>query len=154
MLLIICMSFYTVSARRQGFVSKLTREEGFHCFPVHRSCLYSDVLHLFQQDVLNYYPLSVRFVNKQAVNCGGVCQDKISGGSLYIPFWWQHSWYTSLLHAQTNMQDFSILGMILSHGYLLEGYLPVRVAFPSLVAMYWAKLKSLKIFLSLPSLTA
>ena len=42
---------------------------------------------------------------------------------------------TPVIHAQTSMSDFIALGTILSHGYLLEGYLPVRVAFPSLATM-------------------
>ena len=42
---------------------------------------------------------------------------------------------TPVVHAQSNMSDFIALGKILSHGYLLEGYLPVRVAFPLLATM-------------------
>lgn len=42
---------------------------------------------------------------------------------------------TPVVHAQSNLSDFIAPGKILSHGYLLEGYLPVRVAFPSLAAV-------------------
>ena len=40
-----------------------------------------------------------------------------------------------LVHAQTDMGVFPILGKIISHGYLASGYLPVRISLPSLIAM-------------------
>ena len=43
-----------------------------------------------------------------------------------------------LVHAQSDMWLFPILGKIISHGYLASGYLPVRISLPSLVAMLLA----------------
>ena len=40
-----------------------------------------------------------------------------------------------LVHAQSDMGLFPILGKIISHGYLASGHLPVRISLPSLVAM-------------------
>ena len=40
---------------------------------------------------------------------------------------------TPLLHAQTDLGMFPVLGKIISHGYLVSGYLPVRVSLPSLL---------------------
>ena len=40
-----------------------------------------------------------------------------------------------VIHVQSNMSAFVVLGNILSHRYLLEGYLPVRIAFPSLASV-------------------
>ena len=100
--------------------------------------MYDDVMALFRdEDVLPYFPLRIHFVNERAVDCGGVCRDMLSG------FWeealGQHfdgsSLLTPVIHAQTNMSDFIVLGTILSHGYLLEGYLPVRVSYLSLAKM-------------------
>ncbi len=42
---------------------------------------------------------------------------------------------TPVLHAQTDLSVFPILGRLLSHGYLLEGFIPLRICLPSLAAM-------------------
>ena len=52
-------------------------------------------------------------------------QKLFEGATLVIP----------LLHPQSDMAVFPILGKIISHGYLSSGYLPVRIAFPSLIGI-------------------
>lgn len=42
---------------------------------------------------------------------------------------------TPLIHPQTDISVFPILGKILSHGYLLQGFLPLRICLPSLAVM-------------------
>ena len=95
---------------------------------IHHSNLYDEVLKLFEKpEVLNHYPLRISFVGEMAVD-GGVCRDMLSG-------FWEEAYYqlfdgstllTPVVHAQSNMSTFATLGRILSHGYLLEGFLPVR----------------------------
>ena len=105
---------------------------------IDRSNLYNDVLGLFNNaSVLEHYPLQIKFLDEMAIDHGGVSRDMLSG------FWeeaYRHQFDGSALlvpvvHAQTDMSVFSTLGRILSHGYLLEGFLPVRIAFPTLAAM-------------------
>ena len=49
-------------------------------FDIRRSNLYDDVISLFQsENVLDYYPLWISFVDERAIDCGGVCRDMISG---------------------------------------------------------------------------
>ena len=50
-------------------------------------------------------------------------QKLFEGASLVIP----------LLHPHSDMGLFNTLGNIISHGYLSSGYLPVRIALPSLI---------------------
>ena len=38
------------------------------------------------------------------------------------------------IHPDTDMATFPILGTVLSHGFMVCGYLPVRIAFPVLAA--------------------
>jgi hypothetical protein len=47
------------------------------------------------------------------------------GGGLLAP----------VLHPQVNLSNLPVLGRILSHGYLSSGFLPMRVAFPTLATL-------------------
>ena len=38
---------------------------------------------------------------------------------------------TLMIHPQTDMSVFAILGRIFSHGYFVAGILPTRIAFPT-----------------------
>lgn len=102
------------------------------------------------EEVLTYYPLRISFVGKLAVDCGCVCRDMLSG------FWEEayqlhfdgSSLLTPVLHAQLNMSTFSVIGTILSHGYLQEDFLPHRIAFPSLASMLLGQVEIPDIFVS------
>ena len=51
-----------------------------HWDDIRRSNLYDDMISLFQsENVLNYYPLRISFVDERAIDCGGLCRDMISG---------------------------------------------------------------------------
>lgn len=107
---------------------------------ISRSCVYSQVLSLYKEDagVTNEYPLRINFMDERAVDLGGVCRD------LFAAFWevaYQRlfegaSQLTPVLHAQTDIGIFPVLGHVVSHGYLVCGYLPVQIALPCLLAMF------------------
>ena len=42
---------------------------------------------------------------------------------------------TPMIHPQMDMSVFPIIGRILSHGYLVAGILPTRIALPTLMCM-------------------
>ncbi len=42
---------------------------------------------------------------------------------------------TPLIHPQTDTAVFPILGRILSHGFLVTGFLPIRIALPTLIGI-------------------
>lgn len=64
--LTVVLSLYTVSAMREKFVSTLPKEDGGF-FSIRRSNIYGDVLDLFKQEVLSYYPLMISFVDERAL---------------------------------------------------------------------------------------
>ena len=105
---------------------------------IRRNDLFDDVLTLYESDdVLTEYPLGVRFVGERAVDQGGVLCDMISafwevaykhlfdGGNLLSPN----------VETYVNVHALQTIGHVLSHGYLVTGILPVRIAFPCLVYM-------------------
>lgn len=85
----------------------------------------------------NEFPLQIVFEGERAVDAGGVYRDMLSafwedayhnffdGGCLLTPF----------LHPSSDLEVLSLLGKILSHGYLGCGFLPPRIAFPTLAAL-------------------
>ena len=40
-----------------------------------------------------------------------------------------------MVHPGIDISTFSIIGRIISHGYLASGFLPIRIALPSLISM-------------------
>ena len=107
---------------------------------VNRKTLYDDVLQLYRINsttILHEYPLKVAFNQERAIDCGGVSREMYSafweeayrnlfdGSSLLIP----------ITHKKSAMSVFSTLGCVLSHGYLVCGYIPSRIAFPSLACI-------------------
>ena len=80
------------------------------------------------------YPLEIRFVGEQGIDHGGLSCDLPSGfweqaygalfegGSLLIP----------AICPDTAIETLPVVGKIISHGYLATGFLPLRIAFPSL----------------------
>ena len=102
---------------------------------VTRSNIFSDVLTLYQGGFVQQYPIIVEFKDEKAVDCGGVSRD------MYSSFWEQaylklfdgDKVLTPLLHSSES--DFNLLGKVISHGYMVSGHLPVRIALPALMMM-------------------
>lgn len=42
---------------------------------------------------------------------------------------------TPSVHPRTSLEKMKVMGTIISHGYLVSGVLPIRVAFPCLAAI-------------------
>ena len=83
------------------------------------------------------YPFNVEFIGENGVDAGGLSRDMLSafwenayrnlfdGGSLLSP----------AMHPTCDVESFPTIGRILSHGYLVTGFLPVRIAFPTLASI-------------------
>ena len=89
-----------------------------------------------QSNVCQLLELELKYANEKAVDTGGVCRDMLSA-------FWQEAFATAFdgrnvvvpsIHPHTNMDLFVTLGTIFSHGYISCGFLPVRVAFPTIAA--------------------
>lgn len=107
--------------------------------PIQRSSIFKDVMELYKNDscVVLEYPLEIRFTGEKGVDQGGLSRDLFSG------FWEQAysvcfdggSLITPCVRPDTDVSTLPVLGRIISHGYLATGFLPLRIAFPSLVSI-------------------
>ena len=105
---------------------------------VRRESIYDDVIKVYEcGEIITECPISIVYDSEVAIDEGGVTRDMFSG-------FWEEAYsqlfdgvtiLTPLVHAHTNMAIFPILGKIISHGYLVCGYLPVRISLPSLILM-------------------
>lgn len=102
---------------------------------IKRTNLYKDVLDLYREgDIVGEYPISISFQGELGVDNGGVQRDMFSA------FWEQGysmmlegaTLLTPMIHPQSDLSLFSIIGRILSHGYLVTGIIPIRIALPTL----------------------
>ena len=87
--------------------------------------------------ILKEYPFSIAYENEQAHDTGGVSRDMFSqfwdeacincfdGGNILIP----------AVNPHTDISVFPVLGTVLSHGFLVSNFLPLRIAFPTLAAV-------------------
>ena len=107
---------------------------------VTRANLYWDAIALYREEgenIMQEYPFRIKFKGENAVDCGGVSRDMLLG------FWevaYQNlfdggSLLTPLVSSDTDMSVLPTVGTIVSHGYLACGFIPVRIAFPSLAAI-------------------
>ena len=105
---------------------------------VRREHIYQDVLKLYAtESIANHYPLKIQFEGERAVDCGGVCRDMITGfwEKAYEILFDGSTLLTPLLHPQLDTTILPVVGRILSHGFFVCGFLPVRIAFPTLAMM-------------------
>ena len=105
---------------------------------IERMNVYEDVLDLYQEgSIVGECPIFIDFKGELAIDEGGVQRD------MYSAFWEQAykklfegaTVLTPMIHPQMDMSVFPILGRILSHGYLVAGILPTRIALPTLMSM-------------------
>ena len=85
------------------------------------------------ENICQEYPIDIEFESEEAIDHGGVQREMFSafweqaylqpfeGATILIP----------LLHHKTD----TVFGRILSHGYLVTGFLPIRIALPTLICM-------------------
>ena len=129
---------------RTEFITKACKLNGLRHL-VNRERIFADTLAIYSEcsTILDEYPFSVKFEGENAVDAGGVSRDMFSafweaayqelfdGGALLSP----------VAHSDIEMKIYPLLGVILSHGYLVSGFLPIRIAFPSLVTMLRGQVK-------------
>ena len=129
---------YSGDAKRLTFVQQqLTNKTGrFHT--IERRDVFGSVNDLFsKEEVLSEFPLQIKFHGEVGFDSGGVCRDMFSA-------YWEHAYkqyfdgnsvLIPVLHPEADMQSFPRLGLVLSHGYLVSGFLPTRIAFPAVASI-------------------
>ena len=83
------------------------------------------------------FPIRIAFEGERGFDLGGVYRDMLSAfwDAAYSTLLDGAGVLTPVLHPQVNLRSLSVLGRILSHGYLSSGFLPVRIAFPTLATL-------------------
>ena len=100
--------------------------------------LYENVQVLFSdQKVVEEFPLCIKLANEPVFDTEGVCHDLFSGfwEEAYLRFFDGSSLVTPIVQANVDMASLPMLGRILYHGFMVTGYLPVRIAFPILACI-------------------
>ena len=102
--------------------------------------IFDEVTKLYQikQSTLEAeFPFNIRFIGERAVDTGGVSRDVFSAffNECYKRFFDGEMLLTPIIHPQTDISKLPTLGAIISHAYLVCGYLPVKIAFSTLAAI-------------------
>lgn len=114
-----------------------------HGFPrsIMRDTVYDDVIKLYKTDIIQIlrdYPFRIKFKDERAVDTGGVCRDLFSGfwEAAFIKNFDGEALLVPSMHPGTPPSTFPVLGTILSHGFMVCGYLPVKISFPVLATLF------------------
>jgi len=105
---------------------------------IDRANLYSEVLDLYRAGrIVDECPMYIKFKDEAAIDAGGVQRDMLSAfwEIAYKRLFEGSSILTPMIHPQIDLTVFPIVGRILSHGYLASGFLPVRIALPTMLAI-------------------
>ena len=105
---------------------------------INRSKIFDHVMDLFSDEsFLKEYPLHIKFEGEKALDLGGVRRDMLSGywEEAYKLFFDGSTLLIPTVHPNINVSLLSKLGVILSHGYLVCGFVPTRIAFPSVACI-------------------
>ena len=137
LLLVGCFLYFTAKVERQDFLKTLPAPS-ILVGHVDRRNIFSSVVALFNRaGVENQFPLRITFKDERGVDAGGLYRDMLSafweeaylhlfdGGSLLAP----------VLHPHVDLGVLPVIGKVLSHGYLSDGFLPLKIAFPTLARL-------------------
>lgn len=128
---------HAADMKRKSFVYKNYKCYGDQEVVVNRPTVYDDVTQFYREKlgVVDHFPIKVKFMNEDGLDAGGLRRD------LFSAFWEQASYgkvfdgsalLVPISHAHVAFDQFLTLAKILSHGYLVGGFLPTRIAFPVL----------------------
>ncbi len=130
--------FFAEKTEREEF---LTTSTGFILPITHfinREDLFEQAIRLFSDSsTLHESSLSIAYEGELGVDDGGVSRDFLSSfwEVTYGKFFDGSTLLRPVLHPNVRTELLPTLGAALSHGYLVTGFLPVRVVFPCLVAI-------------------
>ena len=132
------LHFYAADERRTEFakLNSMCLSSTFHT--VKRCDVFNSVNELLsKRSVLLDFPLRIKFDGELGFDSGGVCRDMFSAywEEAFKKFFEGSSVLTPAIHAGIDMLSLPRLGLVLSHGYIVSGFLPTRVVFPSLARM-------------------
>lgn len=105
---------------------------------VKRCNVYEDVLKMYRElTILSEYPIHIEFEDEMAVDQGGVTRDMFSAfwDKCYSTLFDGSTLLVPMLCPQTDTSLLPVVGSIMSHAYLVSGFLPVRIALPCIISI-------------------
>lgn len=105
---------------------------------IDRDNVYEDVIDLYRcGEIVGECPIHIKYSNEEALDYGGVHRDMFSAfwEQAYSKFFEGATLLIPMVNPHMDMTIYPILGRILSHGYLVAGHMPVRIALPTLLNM-------------------
>jgi len=130
--------FHTADAKRLEFAKQICSVNILVPHVIKRKNIFENMIALFSDDeILEEFPLRIRFANEPAIDSGGVCRDLFSAfwEEAYLNFFDGSSLLSPVMHANMDMASLPMLGKILSHGFLVCGRVLIRVVFPVLACV-------------------
>ena len=124
-------SFMQLHTSIYGFLHHISRDD-----------IYSSTLSLYKEameTIISEYPFRMKFDGEAAVDSGGVSRDFFSSfwEKAYAKAFDGNTRLTPALHSGVDLESLGLFGAIISHGYLAAGFLPVRIALPSLMCIFF-----------------
>ncbi len=106
-------------------------------FTITRQNFFDEIILLYrnkEQDVLQVYPLRVKFAAERAIDAGVVTRDLFSAffEEAYKKLFDGSTLLCPVVHPGMNVSTLKTVGLIISHAYLVTGLLPTRISFPCL----------------------
>lgn len=105
---------------------------------VKRISVFEDVLEMYKKkSIMGEYPIRVAFEGEMAIDQGGVTRDMFSAfwDECYSSMFDGSTLLVPMLCPQTDTSVFPVVGSIISHAYLVSGFLPVRIALPCIIGI-------------------
>ena len=130
-----------VETIRQSFmIDSLDTHQGMARAIRRNNYVYDDVIATYHDntdDVLCEFPFRIRYEEEMAIDTGGVCRDMYSAfwNEAYLKHFDGESLLVPAIHRNSELTVLLILGTIISHGFMVCGFLPIRIAFPVLAAV-------------------
>ena len=131
-----CFVILADTKRTQYALEKFSQPGQTHT--VNRTKVFEHVKELFScQQFLNEYPIYIQFENESAYDTGGVHCDMLSvfWEETYKRFFDGSCLLVPSINPTIDMHLLPTLGLVLSHGYLVSGFIPTRIAFPALASI-------------------
>ncbi len=92
---------------------------------------------ILSERVRSEYPLRVKFEGEIGFDTGGVCRDMFSGywEECFKRYFDGNSILAPIVHPGIDMLSLPALGTVLSHGFIVSGFMPTRIAFATLASI-------------------
>ena len=105
---------------------------------IDRKDIFSEVYDMYYTgDIISECPIFIKFLKEDGVDMGGIQRDMFSGfwKEAYAKFFEGSNLLIPMVNPHIDMTAYPIFGRIISHGYLVAGYLPIQITLPTLICM-------------------